>query len=85
MTKTHDVTVWWEDHSEIPGDNLSAADSPGPLIVRTSGAFLKEDRKVLILAKDFLVENDVRGVFTILKKCIVRRRDIIEKTAATTT
>ena len=85
MTKTHDVTVWWEDHSEVPGDNLSAADSPGSIIVRTSGAFLREDRKVLVLGKDFLAKDDVRDVFTILKKCIVRRRDIIEKTAATTT
>lgn len=78
-TKTHDVTVWWEDHSEVPGDNLSAKDSPGPLIVRTSGAFLREDRKVLIIAKDFMAFDDVRGVFTILKKCIVRRRDTIER------
>ena len=78
--KTHDVTVWWEDHSEMSGDNLSAADSPGALTIRTSGAFLKEDRKVLILAKDFLAADDSRGVFTILKRCIVRRRDVIERT-----
>jgi len=49
--KTHDVTVWWEDHSEMSGDNLSAAGSPGALTIRTS-----------------------------LKRCIVRRRDVIERT-----
>ena len=80
MAKTHDVTVWWQDHSEVLDDNLSAADSPGVIIVRTSGAFLKEDRRVLILGKDFMDATDTRGVMTILKKCIVRRRDIIERT-----
>lgn len=81
IKKTHFVFVEWEDHSSTEGDNLAADDIHDVLIVHSAGMFIKEDRKVLKLAED-QSPGDVtsnRSGFTILKKNIRRRTDVITK------
>jgi len=81
IKKTHFVFVEWEDHSSTSGDNLSAGDIHDTLIVRSSGMYVSEDRKVLKLSEDQNPDDptDNRSGFTILKKNIVERTDVITR------
>ena len=79
--KTHFVFVEWEDHSSTSGDNLSAGDIHDTLIVQSSGIFVGEDKRVLKLSEDQNPSDhaDNRSGFTILKKNIRKRTDVITR------
>jgi len=79
--KTHFVFVEWEDHSSTAGDGLSAKDIHDTLIIHSSGMYINEDRKVLKLSEDQAAHDpsDNRSGFTVLKKNIRKRVDVITK------
>ena len=65
----------WEDHWSAQA-SWQNNDDHTPLIVKSAGIKIYEDRKVLQISTHVDPEGKCGNIMTILKKCIVKRRDL---------
>lgn len=73
--KPREITVSWEDHHENPEWTEATEKSQlAPLIVKTRGYLVQENRTMIEVARDvYQTGSGIGSPLRIMKKCILKR------------